>query len=241
MNAQQQDDGASKQQPADVLRLVPLVAGAAGIAGVVLNRSLSGIAPVVTATSAQSRADVLAIMLAATLLLTGLQWLSIKPRVHEAVAPEGKQVRYLIAELPAAVRQEVEWAWSALQSATSASCLALFHKGRCVAYLGWAAAATDPAAAAPGPLCQQAMSSGAGNYLPNLLLFPGRLELLAYMPPNTQAALVQPVGATGAVVVGGARQREFTRLDQAWLVALAEKLEATLEQAGFAPAGSGFA
>ena len=38
------------------------------------------IAPVVDASSAQSRADVLTIGLSAVVLLTGLQWVSLQPR-----------------------------------------------------------------------------------------------------------------------------------------------------------------
>lgn len=38
------------------------------------------VAPVADASSAQSRADVLVIAMAAALLLTGLTWLSLKPR-----------------------------------------------------------------------------------------------------------------------------------------------------------------
>jgi uncharacterized membrane protein len=44
------------------------------------------IAPVVDASSSQSRADVLGIFLSAVLLLTGLQWLSLKAKPVEAVS-----------------------------------------------------------------------------------------------------------------------------------------------------------
>ena len=65
----------------------------------------------------------------------------------------------------------------------------------------------------------------------------GRLEFAGYLPPNCQAALVQPVGSHGVLVVGGDTQRGFTRLDQAWAAAVAEKLDVQLER--LAP-GSGF-
>ena len=42
-------------------------------------------APVVDASSGQSRTDVLAIFMSAILLLTGLQWLSLKPREMKPV------------------------------------------------------------------------------------------------------------------------------------------------------------
>lgn len=41
---------------------------------------LTQIAPVVDASSSQSRADVLVIVMSAALMLTGLSWLSIKPK-----------------------------------------------------------------------------------------------------------------------------------------------------------------
>jgi hypothetical protein len=43
------------------------------------------IAPIVDAGSSQSRADVLGILLSAVLLLTGLQWLALKPKPIDAV------------------------------------------------------------------------------------------------------------------------------------------------------------
>ena len=42
----------------------------------------------------------------------------------------------------------------------------------------------------------------------------GRLEFAAYLPANCQAALIQPVGSQGVLVVGSDTQRGFTRLDQ---------------------------
>lgn len=49
------------------------------------------IAPIVDAGSSQSRADVLGILLSAVLLLTGLQWLALKPKVVDAVSSSGRQ------------------------------------------------------------------------------------------------------------------------------------------------------
>ena len=42
----------------------------------------------------------------------------------------------------------------------------------------------------------------------------GRLEFAGYLPPNCQAALIQPVGKDGVLVVGSDTQRGFSRLDQ---------------------------
>ena len=66
-------------------------------------------APVVDASSGQSRADVLLIFMSAVLLLTGLQWLSLKPRDAVAVEPDGPAVAFYDSSLPAAARAELEW------------------------------------------------------------------------------------------------------------------------------------
>jgi hypothetical protein len=67
------------------------------------------VAPIVSANSAQSRADVLVIVLSASLLLTGLQWLSLKPRIPTQVELEGEEIEFFDAALPAATREEIEW------------------------------------------------------------------------------------------------------------------------------------
>ena len=46
------------------------------------------------------------------------------------------------------------------------------------------------AAPALGPIAQRALESGTGNYLANLVLFPGRAEF-SYFPPNAQGVIVQ--------------------------------------------------
>ena len=49
-----------------------------------MNRTMQ-VAPVVDAGSVQSRTDVIGIFMSAVLLLTGLQWLSLKPREMKPV------------------------------------------------------------------------------------------------------------------------------------------------------------
>ena len=63
----------------------------------------------VTASSSQSRTDVLVIVLSAVLLLTGLQWLSLKPRQPVRVQPRGVEVAYLLAGLAPELAAELQW------------------------------------------------------------------------------------------------------------------------------------
>ena len=48
------------------------------------------------------------------------------------------------------------------------------------------------------------------------------------MPKNLQGVLVHPVGDNGVLVAGTDTQRGFSRLDQAWLGDIADKLDSTL-------------
>lgn len=59
-----------------------------------------------------------------------------------------------------------------MSSATRARSLVVFYGGRCIAQLGVAPSGVEKVVG-PGPICQQAMQGGRGNYLANLVLFPG--------------------------------------------------------------------
>lgn len=230
-----------------MLRALPLAAGALGIAAVLLNRVVSGvrfghrrvvscwvspqlcgthasvvgaapqIAPVVDASSSQSRADVLVIGLSAVLVLTGLQWLSVRPKPLTAVEPDAEYVAYVDPALPAPAQQELQWSgfhsilragpllgsqltlggacmgaelhacrrvWQGLQAATPCRGVVVHHGGRCVMHCGMIRPGEQAGQATLGPICRAAMQSGRGNYLANLILFPGTLsQAYAVVPP----------------------------------------------------------
>jgi hypothetical protein len=63
----------------DFFRSLPLFAGGIGFVSLLLNRLVSNVAPFLDGGSSQSRVDVLVIAMAATLALTGFQWLSLRP------------------------------------------------------------------------------------------------------------------------------------------------------------------
>ncbi|KAK9935583.1 hypothetical protein M0R45_022682 [Rubus argutus] len=71
------------------------------------------------------------------------------------------------------------------------------------------------------------MKSGVQSYLANLALYPGKSEL-PFLPSNTQAVILQPLGDKGIAIIGGDTIRGFTASDQAWISLIGEKLDATL-------------
>jgi hypothetical protein len=52
---------------------------------------------------------VVVIALSAVLILTGLQWLAVKPKDPVAVEMRGDQVAFCDAALPAAAATELQW------------------------------------------------------------------------------------------------------------------------------------
>ncbi|CAI5494527.1 unnamed protein product [Closterium sp. Naga37s-1] len=197
---------------ADALRLLPLAAGAAGGAVVLVNRVVWGIpavadagsspfrtpsvpttmcpSPPLTArhpfappyfacrfsASAQARADVICLVLAASMVLSGLSWLALRPKPQTPVALNGVPCYRMLPSLPQPVQQELNW-HVRLPSST----------------------------------------------------FYTRYELFEFLPDNTQAAILQPLGdGDGVIVMGSDTIRGFTPLHQVWLGSIAEKLDASL-------------
>jgi hypothetical protein len=92
--------------------------------------------------------------------------------------------------------------------------MVVFWKGRCIAHLGYKRPDLIPGTAQLGQLCKESQERNIPRYLANLVLFPGRMEFLDYLPSNTQSLLVQPLHPDGVVVLGSPTQRSFTILDQ---------------------------
>ena len=233
------DDWVKKNE--DVVRAYPLVVGVTAVIAILVNRAVSGIAAVADASSSQTRADVLALIMAGTLILTGLTWISLKPKdpfsVRLSGAPLGSP--YVDASLTEYQRTELTWMWEAIQAGSSAGAAAVYYDGRRVMQAGvvpkkLAFSLGDAGSAMKvGKICEECMKDGRSNYLANLALFPGRVEFVgpgegAYMPDNTQAVVVVPIGDKGVMVCGSGTQRGFTRADQSWFSCLAEKLDVTL-------------
>eukprot|EP00873_Tetraselmis_striata_P012669 jgi/Tetstr1/432933/TSEL_022273.t1 len=214
----------------DALRALPLAAGVFGIVATLGNRIFSGIAPVVDASSSQSRADVLAIGLSAVLILTGLQWLSVKPKTPVAVELNGTPYDYIAAGLPEGASSELLWAYESLSEASNVKAMVVMYGGRCVFHKGAGKAGATPGQAEPGEMCQQVMRSGRGNYVANLTPYPGRFEFFGFLPSKTQSIILQPLGNQGVLVVASDTPRSFTSIDQAWISTLAEKIEVTLSE-----------
>ncbi|KAJ4836778.1 Protein COFACTOR ASSEMBLY OF COMPLEX C SUBUNIT B ccb4, chloroplastic [Turnera subulata] len=220
----------------DTVRSLPIFIGGASLLAVLVNRAVSGIAPVADASSSQSRADLLTLGLAVTNILAGLVWLTIRPKYISKVNPEGVECRVISSQLPDDVDSELLWAWESLSAATCCRSLVVVYDCSCILQIGVAAESlnnealsVDATKLMQGSLYQAVMKSGAQSYLANLSLYPGRSEL-PFLPSNTQAVILQPLGDKGIAIIGGDTVRGFTTSDQAWITFIGEKLDATLSR-----------
>lgn len=219
------------------IRASPVAFGGACATLLLLNRALAGVAPVADASSAQSRADVIDLALSASLVLTGLTWIALRTKPPNAVTLIGVELArtYVANGASSGLRRELEWAWSASSSATNCDCMAVITlKGTRVMQAGVGASALVNQSALAGrvplgPICRAACADARGNYLANLGLFPGRVEFESFLPINTQAVCVAPIGTIAVLVAASRTQRGFTPNDQRWFAVLAQKLDNALD------------
>ncbi|CAO2044010.1 unnamed protein product [Urochloa humidicola] len=220
-----------------LVRSLPILVGGSSLVAVLLNRAVSGIAAVADASSSQSRADILTLALSVTDILAGLVWLSIRPKSISPVVARGIECKRVGPAVSTSALHELLWTWDSLTAATCCKSLVVVYGGNCVLQIGVAAGSPEDGNALTvdtekfiqGSLYKSAMESKKQSYLANLALYPGRSEL-SFLPANTQALILQPIGDKGIAVVGGDTIRGFTSIDQAWIAMIADKLDATLSK-----------
>lgn len=204
-----------------VLRLLPLLAGSLGGTLLLVNRSLT---PVLT--SSQARSDALGVLLSALLILTGLLWQRVQPRLPEAVDLIGESGFEIAPELPESVKTELAWASHILLTNTVTRSLVFWYQGKTLMRRG---VLGPEAQVQPGAILQRVLDTQKPVYLVALKLYPGKIEF-RYLPENTQGVICQPVGTQGVLILGANAPRSYTKQDEAWVAAIADKLEYTLSQ-----------
>ena len=206
-----------------VLRQLPIVVGAIGGMLLFLNRVTT---PELSA--AQSRADALGVILSALLILTGLLWQRVQPKLPESVELVGEQGFDLAEDLPEAIQTELAWASHLLLTNTATRSVLVYYEGQVLLRRG---VLGPKPTVTPGTIVKRVLQKGAPVHLVNLALYPGRVEF-DYLPENTQGVICQPLGNTsgnqGVLVLGANAPRSYTQQDEAWITGIAEKLANSL-------------
>ena len=202
-----------------VLRRLPIVVGALGGTLLFLNRVMT---PVVS--SAQSRADALGVILSAVLILTGLLWQQIQPKVPDSVQLMGDEGFDLAENLPEAVQTELAWASHLLLTNTATRSVVVYYDQRMLLRRG---VLSPESSLTPGTIVQRVMDKQKPIYLVNLALYPGKVEF-SYLPENTQGVICQPLGDKGVLILGANAPRSYTQQDEAWIAGIADKIADSL-------------
>lgn len=201
-----------------ILRLLPL--GVGSLAGFLLliNRLLTP-----ELTSAQSRSDVVGVILCAVMILVGLLWQRVQPRTPEAVLLIGEQGLELSPNLPLAFQTELAWSSHLLLTNTVTRSISVYLDGRTILRRGVLAPQKE---VVPGPILERVLKTQKPVYLVDLKVYPGRVEF-SYLPENTQGVICQPIGTRGALILAAQAPRSYTGQDEAWIAGIADKLAAT--------------
>jgi len=204
-----------------VIRLLPIAVGA--IAGTLLfiNRLLTP-----NPTDFQARSDALGVIACAILILTGLIWQQIQPRLPESVDLIGEEQFELAPNLAEDLKTELAWASHLLLTNTVTRSLIVWYNGDVLLRRGILPAKRE---ITPGAILQRVLAKQKPIYLVALKVYPGRVEF-DYLPENTQGVIVQPLGSKGALILGANAPRSYTRQDEQWIAAIAEKLEYSLSK-----------
>eukprot|EP00931_Biecheleriopsis_adriatica_P050116 TRINITY_DN29008_c0_g4_i2.p1 TRINITY_DN29008_c0_g4~~TRINITY_DN29008_c0_g4_i2.p1 ORF type:complete len:601 (+),score=105.04 TRINITY_DN29008_c0_g4_i2:31-1803(+) len=228
------------------IRAVPAIIGLVGFAVLLWNRkallfstlSKLGIDP------AQTRADLVAGVMATTLFGQGMVWLSETPKQPEIQdTSEWDDCQDVLSSEEVAIGatacEELEWAWRSLRSNSRASSMAVFWRGSCVMQGGLFQPGVKPVLR---DFCREVMSTGKGRYLAQLPNYPVKDQFLDFLPGKTQGLLLTPLcparnaPAAGILVLGLDAIRGLGKVDQAWVGALAEKLAVSLDEGARAAA-----
>jgi Cofactor assembly of complex C subunit B, CCB2/CCB4 len=209
----------AKPDQNQVLRQLPLVVGA--IAGTLLmtNRLLTP-----DLTNAQSRSDALGIIISAVLILTGLLWQQVQPKVPDSVILVGEEGFELAEDLTDAARTELAWASHLLLTNTVTRSLLVWYDGKVLMRRGILSPNREVKV---GAIVERVLSQQKPIYLVSLKIYPGRLEF-DYLPENTQGVICQPIGDRGVLILGSNAPRSYTQQDENWVAGIADKLANTL-------------
>lgn len=204
-----------------MIRYLPLVVGTLGGLALLANRMVT-----FNLTASQSRADALGVLLSAVLILVGLLWQQAQPKPPEAVTLIGEEGLEIDDSLSDAIKTELAWASHILLTNTVTKVVAVYYDRQTILRRGILGKSKQVNI---GAIAERVMKTQKPVYLVKLELYPGRVEF-DYLPENTQGVIVQPLGEKGVMVLGANIPRSYTKQDENWVTAIAEKLTYNLEK-----------
>ena len=210
--------------PADpnrILRLLPLFAGIVGGTVLMFNRFATA-----DLTPSQARSDVMGVILSGVLILVGLIWQRVQPRLPDAVELIGREGLEFAPDLPEPVKIELAWASHLLLTNTVTKSLIVYYQGKVLLRRG---ILSQNSAVKVSNIIKRVLETGKAVYLVNLNLYPAKIEF-DYLPENTQGLICQPIGKEGVLILAANAPRSYTKQDEIWIEGIADKLADTFSQ-----------
>jgi len=210
--------------PADpnrILRLLPLFAGIVGGTVLMFNRFATA-----DLTPSQARSDVMGVILSGVLILVGLIWQRVQPRLPDAVELIGREGLEFAPDLPESVKIELAWASHLLLTNTVTKSLIVYYRGEVLLRRG---ILRENSEVKVSNIIKRVLETGKAVYLVNLNLYPAKIEF-DYLPENTQGLICQPIGKEGVLILAANAPRSYTKQDEIWIEGIADKLADTFSQ-----------
>lgn len=210
--------------PADpnrILRLLPLFAGIVGGTVLMFNRFATA-----DLTPSQARSDVMGVILSGVLILVGLIWQRVQPRLPDAVELIGCEGLEFAPDLPESVKIELAWASHLLLTNTATKSLIVYYRGEVLLRRGILRANSEVKVS---NIIKRVLETSKAVYLVNLNLYPAKIEF-DYLPENTQGLICQPIGKEGVLILAANAPRSYTKQDEIWIEGIADKLANTFSQ-----------
>ena len=210
--------------PADpnrILRLLPLFAGIVGGTVLMFNRFATA-----DLTPSQARSDVMGVILSGVLILVGLIWQRVQPRLPDAVELIGREGMEFAPDLPESVKIELAWASHLLLTNTVTKSLIVYYQGKVLLRRGILSQNSEVKVS---NIIKRVLETGKAVYLVNLNLYPAKIEF-DYLPENTQGLICQPIGKEGVLILAANAPRSYTKQDEIWIEGIADKLANTFSQ-----------
>ncbi len=211
----------AQADPNRILRLLPLFAGIVGGTVLMFNRFATA-----DLTPSQARSDVMGVILSGVLILVGLIWQRVQPRLPDAVELIGREGLEFAPDLPEQVKIELAWASHLLLTNTVTKSLIVYYRGEVLLRRGILSQNSEVKVS---NIIKRVLETGKAVYLVNLNLYPAKIEF-DYLPENTQGLICQPIGKEGVLILAANAPRSYTKQDEIWIEGIADKLANTFSQ-----------
>ncbi|MFN6258729.1 cofactor assembly of complex C subunit B, partial [Microcystis sp.] len=177
-------------------------------------------------TPSQARSDVMGVILSGVLILVGLIWQRVQPRLPDAVELIGREGLEFAPDLPESVKIELAWASHLLLTNTVTKSLIVYYQGKVLLRRGILSQNSEVKVS---NIIKRVLETGKAVYLVNLNLYPAKIEF-DYLPENTQGLICQPIGKEGVLILAANAPRSYTKQDEIWIEGIADKLANTFSQ-----------